>query len=105
MNREAIALAADSAVTMRDETGEKVFLSANKIFSLSKREPIAAMIYGGAAMMGVPWEPAIKVFRQELGDTSFPTVREYAERLLRFLEGHRGFFTGDRAEYFSEITS
>ncbi|MCY2952942.1 MAG: hypothetical protein NTU53_13350 [Planctomycetota bacterium] len=100
MNREAIALAADSAVTMHDEHGEKVFLTANKIFALSKREPVAAMIYGGAAMMGVPWEPAIKVFRQELGDTALPTVRKYAERLLRFLETHRGFFPDEQSEHF-----
>ena len=100
MNREAIALAADSAVTMRDQDGEKVFLSANKIFALSKREPVAAMIYGGAAMMGVPWEPAIKVFRQELGDEALPTVKKYADRFLRFLEGHRGFFSDERSEYF-----
>ena len=93
MNREAIALAADSAVTMRGEDGEKVFLSANKIFALSKRQPIAAMIYGGAAMMGVPWEPALKLFRKELGDKVFATVAEYGSRLLKFLESHRGLFS------------
>jgi hypothetical protein len=68
MNREAIALAADSAVTMR---GEKVFFSANKMFSLSRHEPVAAMIYGNYGLMGMPWEPVIKSFRTELGHTKF----------------------------------
>ena len=43
MNKEAVALAADSAVTM---PSGKVFFSANKLFALSRNEPVAAMIYG-----------------------------------------------------------
>src|SRR3712207_4536680 len=103
MNKEAIALAADSAVTMRDEAGEKVFPSANKIFALSKYEPVAAMVYGGAVLMGVPWEPAVKLFRRELGRTAYPTVQKYADELLRFLGGHSRSFPvipGDR--YYRE---
>ena len=40
MNRQAIALAADSAATFRDETGQKIFTSASKIFTLSELTPI-----------------------------------------------------------------
>jgi hypothetical protein len=36
LNREAVALAADSAVTFREEKGQKILTSANKIFALSK---------------------------------------------------------------------
>jgi hypothetical protein len=54
MNKEAIALAADSAVTMQFGGETKVFPSANKIFALSKHEPVCAMIYGSAGLMGVP---------------------------------------------------
>jgi hypothetical protein len=46
LNREAVALAADSAVTLSSETGQKIFTSANKIFSLSDADPVAVMIYG-----------------------------------------------------------
>jgi hypothetical protein len=33
MNKEAIALASDSAVTMIGKPGQKIFTSANKLFS------------------------------------------------------------------------
>jgi len=36
MNKEAISLAADSAVTMGQVRGEKILTSANKLFTLSK---------------------------------------------------------------------
>jgi len=61
MNKEAIALAADSAVTMRQEKGQKIFTSANKLFALSKYYPIGIMIYGSASFMSVPWETIIKI--------------------------------------------
>jgi len=90
MNREAIALAADSAVTMQ---GEKVFFSANKIFALSRHHPVAAMIYGNYGLMGMPWEPVIKAFRSELGRKSFDTISRYAEELLRFVKVQKGFYS------------
>ena len=40
MNRQAIALASDSAVTMTQERGEKIKTSANKLFALSKYHPV-----------------------------------------------------------------
>ena len=64
MNKEAIAIAADSAVTLREQ---KVFTSANKIFTLSKYHPVGIMIYGSANFMEVPWETIIKIYRSKLG--------------------------------------
>ena len=52
MNKQAIALAADSAVTFPQEMGRKIFPSASKIFTLSKYEPVGVMIYGNASLMG-----------------------------------------------------
>jgi hypothetical protein len=92
MNKEAVALAADSAVTMENEAGEKAFQSANKIFALSKYEPLALMIWGNAGFMGVPWEPTIKVFREKLGRRSFGTVAAYADEFLRFLFRNKKLF-------------
>jgi hypothetical protein len=40
------------------------------------------------------------VFRQNLGNVAYPTVKDYAEKLLGFLESHNKLFPGDRAEYF-----
>jgi len=69
LNKEAIALAADSAVTMKaGEAGEKVFTSANKLFALSKYQPVGIMVYGSAEFMDVPWETIIKIYRKETVD-------------------------------------
>jgi hypothetical protein len=74
MNREAIALASDSAVTMTGEREQKIFSSANKLFALSKYHPVGIMIYGNANFMDVPWKTIIKVYRNELGKKKFNTL-------------------------------
>ena len=71
MNTQGIALAADSAVTVQNHRRQKIFSSANKIFSLSKYHPVGIMVYGNASFMGVPWETVIKLFRSTLGDQSY----------------------------------
>jgi len=86
LNKEAIALAADSAVTMINPAGEKIFTSANKLFALSKYHPIGIMIYGNALFMDVPWETIIKIYRKNLGDKSFPTVKDYGNDFINFLK-------------------
>ena len=89
MNREAVALAADSASTTNFNTGskvvEKLFKSCDKLFQLSKYHPIAIMFYGYSHFMDVPWDTIIKVYRKGLGDNNFATVREYANDFIRFL--------------------
>ena len=46
LNREAVAIAADSAVTLTspERDGQKIYNTANKIFILSETEPLAVMI-------------------------------------------------------------
>lgn len=93
MNKEAIALAADSAVTMSfGETGEKVFTSANKLFALSKYQPVGIMVYGSANFMDVPWETIIKVYRNSLGRKKFNTLKEYANHFIGFLDNGNPLF-------------
>lgn len=53
-NKHAVALAADSAVTVSGSRGNKVCNAANKLFALSKRERVGVMVYGNAEYMGVP---------------------------------------------------
>ena len=85
LNREAVALAADSAVTMTGSSGEKIFTSANKLFTLSKYHPVGVMLYGSSIFMEIPWETIIKMYRKKLGTRSFRTIREYAEDFINFL--------------------
>ena len=86
MNREAVALAADSAVTITQGGAPKIFASANKLFALSRHYPVGVMVYGNASFMEVPWDTVIKFYRARLGDTALANIQEYAENFIRFLE-------------------
>lgn len=88
LNRHAIALATDSAVTIRHGDGDKIFDSVNKLFSLQKTAPVGVMIYGEAEFMRIPWEPLIKVYRAQLKRTCFDTIEQYADSLLEFVRKH-----------------
>jgi hypothetical protein len=90
MNRLAVVLAADSAATVTQWTGENVesryFKGSNKIFQLSDHHPVGLMIFDAAEIMRVPWEIVVKTFRSNLGKKSFNTVREYATEFFAFLD-------------------
>lgn len=94
MNKQAVALAADSAVTIGVE--QKIYNTANKLFMLSKYAPVGAMVYGGAEFMRVPWETIVKCYRSELGASRFQTLDEYAEHFRSFLCGNAVLFGEDR---------
>ncbi len=85
INDSAVALAADSLVTVSRQGQPEKTYTANKLFTFSKHAPVGVMIYGNASVMQVPWETVIKMFRRQLGRTVFDTVEEYAEHFLDFL--------------------
>ncbi|AOE50923.1 hypothetical protein [Kangiella sediminilitoris] len=93
INQYGVALAADSAATLNNG---KVYNTANKLFMLSKYEPIGIMINGSSHYMHVPWETLIKDFREELRDGVFSTLSEYVEHFWSYLE------VGNGSKYFTE---
>lgn len=99
MNKEAIAIAADSAVTLREG---KIFTSANKIFSLSKYHPVGVMIYGNANFMGIPWETMIKTYRGDLDTEKFDTLKEYADDFINFLSREKRLIPESEQEKYFE---
>jgi hypothetical protein len=99
MNEEAIALAADSAVT----GPAKIFTSANKIFSLSKYHPVAFMVFDSAQFHNVPWETIVKQYRRELGDKCFSTLGEHAEHFLKYFNGAKALFPPEAQERGTEL--
>jgi hypothetical protein len=97
MNKQAIAIAADSAVTIGNENGSKIFNKANKVFSLSKRHPVGIMIYNSATFMSTPWEIIIKIYRNQLADKSFSTLCEYKDDFLIFVKD-KNYFTDSQMQ-------
>lgn len=87
LNKSAVVLAADSAVTIYSgvQNAQKVFNTANKLFSLSKFAPVGIMIFGNASIMGVPWETIIKMYRKQLKNNKFDTLAEYCNDFFAFL--------------------
>ncbi len=99
MNKEAVAIAADSAVTFKGERGQKIFQSANKIFCLSKYHPVGIMIYGNANFMGVPWESIVKIYRNELEKREFPHLCDYARDFRKWLIRPKLFPSEEQESY------
>lgn len=93
MNKYAVVIAADSAVTTSSGDGnERYSKGGNKIFQLSRFEPVGVMIYGSATLDGVPWEIIIKNFRDKLGTVKHGSLQGYAEAFFEFLQQAAFFF-------------
>lgn len=106
LNKHGIALAADSAVTIGGGIG--YYNTVNKLFSLSKYEPVAVMIYSNASLMGYPLEILIKEYRKKLGKKSFCYLNEYWDDFVGYL---KEFFYSDgnninyKKYYYREVLS
>lgn len=96
LNKRAIVLGADSAVTTSGGEHPRYSKSANKIFELCQSASVAAAIYGNASVDMVPWELAIKLFRKELGIKNFNTLSEYGGALFGFLNANNKLFPEKR---------
>lgn len=82
MNTRGVALAADSAVTIR---GKKVYNSANKLFPLSDHHSVGVMVFGSAQFMNIPWETIIKLYGKQLADEQLDTLEDYSDRFVEYL--------------------
>ena len=86
VNKNAIAMAADSAVTVNNPFGApKIYNTVNKLFNLNRNVPVALMVYGNAEFIGLPWETIVKTYRKRLGNTTFPSIEEYARDFIIYL--------------------
>jgi hypothetical protein len=102
MNKNAVALAADSAVTIEEfnsnrEHKRKIWNTSNKLFHLSKFAPVGIMIYGSAEIMDVPWETVIKNYRESLGEKKFDHLEEYG---LDFFNNIKNSFSEEEQGIF-----
>lgn len=103
LNKNGVAVAADSAITVSGFQNRKVYNSANKIFTLSKYKPVGIAIYNDAHFMGIPWEVIIKEYREKIGKQSFDTLREYREDFFSWLKS-MNYFTDDETQKQTLLT-
>lgn len=92
LNRNAVAMAADSAVTLQLPGGQKIYNTVNKLFMLSKCRPVGVMVYGSGDFMRIPWETIIKEYRSDLRDNGYPHLEEYASNFIEFFSRETTLF-------------
>lgn len=85
LNRIAVALAADSIVTLVGVNSSKTYDSAEKIFQLSRFQPIGLMIYNNALFMNAPLEIIVRRFREGLTSNQFPELVQVWPAFEQFL--------------------
>lgn len=92
MNQNSIALAADSAVTVGG--GIAIHNSVNKLFSLSRKEPLGALIYANANLMDTPVEIMLKQYRKHLDGSGIycDSLEEYLYDFMDFLKKQKDLF-------------
>ena len=85
LNKDCVAMAADSAATLSGPY-PKIF-ETNKVFALSKEYPVGIMIYQSPLISGVPVETLVKEFRSYIlaDHAELYTIEEYGERFLEFI--------------------
>ncbi len=104
LNKQAVALAADSAVTINIGPREKIYNTVNKLFTLSKEHPVGAMVYSSGEIMGVPAETVVKHFRSTRGSATRATLQQYATDFQEFLHtDHDMFPVGVRLKQFRSV--
>lgn len=86
LNRMAVALAADSAVTLSVRGQEKIYNSVDKLFQLSHVDPVGIMVFGGAEFMEIPIETVIKGFRSSRYSGTKESLGAYVDAFFSYLE-------------------
>ena len=100
LNKKAAVMAADSAVTVINGKGAKIYNTATKIFSLSDEHLIGVMIYNSLEFMETPWDLIFSLYKKELGGKECKSVQEYAETFVRFLKNKDYFCHKEATECY-----
>lgn len=96
MNQRAVALAADSAVTLVDGGTVVVRNEQRKLFQLVDGKPVGLMFFGLADLMGHPWEHLIEHYQKSVQGKTPAGVRDYASSFVGMLDGLEEFFPPER---------
>lgn len=113
LNKHAAALAADSAVTVSNSHGTKIYNTSRKIFHISSKNPVGFMTYENAEFMETPWDVIVSLYIEERGDRTFKTINGYCEDFLDFLiqcgffsteENQKKYFMRELRELYTKVT-
>ena len=98
LNKQGVAIAADSAVTRgRNKDGrkqEKVTKNGNKMVRLCEAVPVAVMITGNADFLQTPWDVIARRYRQIRGSTEHHSVEAAVHDFFSFIQSDPVFWDG-----------
>src|SRR5271155_3090480 len=92
MNQRAVALAADSAVTLIDGGTVVVRNDQRKLYNLIEGRPIGIMFFGVADIMGHPWEHLIEHYQKKVRPKALAHLGDYAQSFTGMLDNLEEFF-------------
>lgn len=96
MNQRAVALAADSAVTLIDGGTVVVRNDQRKLYQLVDKHPVGVMFFGVADIMGHPWDRLIEHYQKKVKPKEFAHLGDYAASFTGMLDNLQEFFPADR---------
>jgi len=96
MNQRAVALAADSAVTLIDGGNIVIRNDQQKLFNLAEGQPVGLMFFGVADIMGHPWDHLIDHYRKKMHPRAQAHLGDYARDFLSMFDGLDEFFPRDK---------
>jgi hypothetical protein len=96
MNQRAVALAADSAVTLIDGGTVVVRNEQRKLFNLIEGQPVGIMFFGVADMLGHPWDHIIEHYQKRRKEAPKSHVSDYGASFTSMLDNLDEFFPPDR---------
>ena len=96
MNQRAVAIAADSAVTLIDGSTVVVRNDQRKLYNLLEGRPVGVMFFGVADIMGHPWDRLIEHYQKKVNPPQFARLADYATSFTGMLDHLDEFFPADR---------
>jgi hypothetical protein len=96
MNQRAVALAADSAVTLIAGGQVVIRNDQRKLYNLLEGKPVGLMFFGVADVMGHPWEHLIEHYQKKVRPGSLKHLRDYAAGFTGMMDNLKEFFPPDK---------
>jgi hypothetical protein len=92
MNKRAVAMAADSAVTTYVQGRPVVRNVGQKLFPLTANRPVGVMVFGNAELSGRPWGHMVERFHGLRPSADWQTLEGAATDFANSLDGVEDFF-------------
>jgi hypothetical protein len=89
MNASAVAMAADTAVSIPYGTGTKTYTRARKLLSMHETQPVAVMVWDAPGHLSLPWEVIVGEFRKK-HPAVLNELDQYVEAFFDFVDTEAG---------------